>query len=84
MKHYKQPDGKLDAYIGVSFQVRPDFKTWDPFANNPIFCFEWHTQNVGVLSAKDLLKALAAGGAVCIREQPGDLCKAKYTSLGIN
>jgi hypothetical protein len=27
MKHYKQPDGKLDAYIGVSFQVRPDFKT---------------------------------------------------------
>ena len=77
MKHNKQSAGKRDAYIGVSFQVRPDFKTRDPFANNAIFCFEWHTQDVGVLRAKDLLKALAAGGAMCIGEHPGDLCKAK-------
>lgn len=37
-----------------------------------------------MLGAKDLLKALATGGAMRIREQPGDLCKAKDTSLGIN
>ena len=84
MKHYKQPAGKWNAYISVSFQVRPDFKAGDPFANNTIFCFEWHTQDVGVLGAKDLLKALATGGAMCIREQPGDLCQDKDTSLGIN
>jgi hypothetical protein len=39
---------------------------------------------MSVLGAKDLLKALATGGAMCIREQPGDLYKAKYNSLGIN
>jgi hypothetical protein len=40
-----------ETYIGVSFQVRPDFKTRDPFANSPIFCSEWHTQDMSVLSA---------------------------------
>lgn len=30
-----------------------------------------------MLGAKDLLKALATGGASCIREQPGDLRKKK-------
>lgn len=38
----------------------------------------------GVLSAKNLLKALAACGAMCIREQPGDLCKPKGVFLKIN
>jgi hypothetical protein len=36
---------------------------------------------MAVLSAKDLLKTLATGGASCIREQPGDLCKTKEGSL---
>jgi hypothetical protein len=27
LKHYKEPAGKRDAYISVSLQVRPDFKT---------------------------------------------------------
>lgn len=63
----------LGIYIGESLQIRPDFETRDPFANNSILSSEWHTKDLAVLSAKDLLKTLATGGASCVREQPGDL-----------
>lgn len=64
-------------YISVGLQVWPDFKTRDPLANNSIFCSEWHTKDMAVLSAKDLLKTLTTGGASCIREQPCNLRKTK-------
>lgn len=46
-----------------------------PHANGSIFCPEWHTNDIAVLSAEDLLKMLATSGASCIKEQPGHLRK---------
>ena len=60
-------------YLSVSFQVWPDFESWDPLANNSLLSSKGNSKNVGVLSSEHLLKTLATSSSYCIGEKTGDL-----------